>query len=184
MSQPNDHFVFVPLTAWSHLRLILTFSLNLLVLHPSLVNTILITSLTRPRLDREVALQPDGLKQQVEGRWRVLVVEDGLEDGVTPAEERKAFGENFPNALRDLLIETEGRFATVPCAFLCDVRREVVIKADGGSAVPHVRPRRLESGHGRAGPPEDPLHHVLSYHGRRRRSVRCSPCQPASRNTP
>lgn len=55
MGQTN-HIVLVPFTAWSHLRLRFTFSFYLLLLHPSLANTV-ITSVARLRLNKEVALQ-------------------------------------------------------------------------------------------------------------------------------
>ena len=120
--EPTDHFVYVPMSLWSHLRMTLQFSINLLQLHPSLINTFMVNSITLPRLKRELSLQPASLMKQLEGRRRIVEVKDDLRPGTNAVEERQVFTENFPEALRRVLRgEAEGRFRTVPCAFICDV---------------------------------------------------------------
>lgn len=93
MPTHNNHLVLLPLFARSHLRLSLQLTLNLLNLHPSLVATILITSVCTSRLDQEIQLQPKSVVARLEGRLRVKTVEVGLAQDAGVVQENEAFKE-------------------------------------------------------------------------------------------
>ncbi len=121
----SNHLVIVPVSAWSHLRLILHFSLSLLLTHPSTILTFLITSTISPRLDKELALMPLSRLNKVKGRWRTVVVPGDVVPGSGPMAEQVIFGQVAGKAVEDLLNpvrgEEQGRFGIRPCAFICDV---------------------------------------------------------------
>jgi len=122
MPTHNNHLVLLPLFARSHLRLSLQLTLNLLNLHPSLVATILITSVCTSRLDQEIQLQPKSVVARLEGRLRVKTVEVGLAQDAGVVQENEAFKERIGPSLEELLCgKGEDRFAPVPCLFICDV---------------------------------------------------------------
>ena len=122
MMTPTNHILIVPLSAPSHLRLLVQFSLNLLELHPSLVMTMLISSITTPRLKQELNLQPKALISRLQSRFRWIETEDGLEKGSTTFEEHQAV-QRSAGPLFELVLsgKGEGHFASIPCLVICDV---------------------------------------------------------------
>jgi hypothetical protein len=120
MAQSN-HIVLVPISAWSHLRTMTQFAINLLALHPSLVITFLITSVTVPRLDMELALQPPHALDQLKGRYRVQVVETPSPEEAGLLAELALFGENSPGTMTGLIKGGDDARFGVPCLFIYDV---------------------------------------------------------------
>ena len=120
---PNNHIVLVPISARSHLRLLTQLALNLLTLHDSLVVTMLITSVSAPRLQQEINLQPKNLMAKMGSRFRVVSVKDDLPQDAGPYAEHEVMKGTIGPALEQILSgKGEARFATVPCLFISDVR--------------------------------------------------------------
>ena len=113
-----NHFVFIGIGAVSHHRQMLQLCLNLLDLHPSLVNTLLIADTTEPVFQSEYDLQPLDLIQRIKDRFRVKKVPtDGK--GVFPS-----FKAVMGPVIGDLIHNqgrAQGDWSTVPCAFFVDV---------------------------------------------------------------
>ena len=119
----QPHIVFIPSSARSHIRLLFQLSLNLLSIHPSLVNTFLVTSLNAPFLREEASIQRHELMTAVAGRWQIVEIDVGLEPGTSPLVERVALEERLNEPLK-VLIGGKGKpgFQVKPCAFICDVK--------------------------------------------------------------
>ena len=81
MVELTNHFVIVPVSAWSHLRLLLNFTLNLLTIHPSTIVTFLITTPTTLRLEKEISLHPSTYVVPLRSRIRVVEMESSFIPG-------------------------------------------------------------------------------------------------------
>jgi hypothetical protein len=119
---PTNHILFLAFSARSHLRILVQFSVNFLLLHPSSINTILVTQVAKTKLDEELALQPASLLRDLEDRFRVIVTPDELTPGSSAIEEVRAFMKGSSSVIRSLMGgKGEGRFAKVPCLVIADV---------------------------------------------------------------
>ncbi|CAD6566482.1 MAG: hypothetical protein TREMPRED_002646 [Tremellales sp. Tagirdzhanova-0007] len=123
----NNHLVVVPVSSRSHIRLFLQLTLNLLALHPSLVATMLVSSVSYPIVLKEIDLQPQRIMDSLEGRFRVKRATDGLESTASRPDEQQAFERCISSDLGDLFAEkAEGRFVTKPCLVINDLFRAFV----------------------------------------------------------
>ncbi len=167
-SQVTHHIVIVPISGWSHLRLILRFTLDLLTLHPSLVITFLITSLALPRLQREIDLHPATVIKSLESRFRIFEKDDGVVPGSGPRAEVLGFEKIAGEAITEILKGGEGRFGTRPCAFILDVSPANIrdMSDDVASeALSYARTTGREGGHRSAIDSQDSSTCVPADHG-------------------
>ena len=120
---PTNHIVFVPVSSRSHIRLLLQLSLNCLVLHPSLIATVLVPQIYTERIDQELALQPPALLERMRDRFRVVKIDDGLTAIGGFGMENQVFAQKSPPVVEALIRGQvgDGRWTTRPCAFVGDV---------------------------------------------------------------
>ena len=165
----NNHLVVVPVSSRSHIRLFLQLTLNLLALHPSLVATMLVSSVSYPIVLKEIDLQPQRIMDSLEGRFRVKRATDGLESTASRPDEQQAFERCISSDLGDLFAEkAEGRFVTKPCLVINDVSvcfRNHTFKSHFLLVVSRFRARRCETEDGRIRYLDRTGDTILAYNG-------------------
>ena len=117
---PTNHILVLPVPSRSHLRLLLQLTLNILQFHPSIVATIIITSVTSSLLEQEIKLQPN--MSRLNERLRVKQARDDLEQGAPAMMRIQAIQKSVGPLLDEVLSgRSDGRFATIPCLVIHDV---------------------------------------------------------------
>lgn len=137
---PTNHLVIVPLSNESHIRPQVTFALNLLDLHPSLIVTNLISEFAVEATESELALHDAELLDRIhfKERFRSVVSEvPGGKDGVFQGMEEDTL---MAQHLKDSGLlermwtgkEGTGRWATTPFLVVADVSVYLLDVRSGG----------------------------------------------------
>jgi hypothetical protein len=115
-----NHFVFAPINELSHLRLTLKFALNLLEIHPSLIATFIISKPTLIKYEKEIARQSPDITNLMNGRWRLKVMDTGLEDP-TRWQDMNASRLKIVSEVNSIIRKRDGRWGITPCLWAIDV---------------------------------------------------------------
>lgn len=75
-----NHIVVIPIGKTSHLRQHLHLTFNLLILHPTLIVTVLMATSTQIKWDKEIKHGSAETMVKVQDRWRVVVVDDQTDE--------------------------------------------------------------------------------------------------------